>query len=134
MISLVIRVVSIALLLGVGFVAGYSVRSISSIPALDTITVNQKKGDVDTNASTTQAEGVVEQRKITEPIVVQLSTLNASQKIALKAIGIEGETFILTEAMAGCAYDTLGGSRVEAIVAGDIPSVSEMVRLAPCMK
>jgi hypothetical protein len=134
MISLVIRVVSIALLLGVGFVAGYSVRSISSIPVLDTITVNQKKGDVDTNASTTQAEGAVEQRKITEPIVVQLSTLNASQKIALKAIGIEGETFILTEAMAGCAYDTLGSSRVEAIVAGDTPSVSEMVRLAPCMK
>ncbi len=134
MISLIIRVVSIGLLLGVGFIAGYGVRSISSIPALDTITLNQKKVSTEANGSTTHTREGGEERKITEPIVVQLGALNTSQKIALKAIGVEGETFTITEDMAVCAYDALGGSRVDAIVAGDVPSVSEMIRLAPCIK
>lgn len=59
--------------------------------------------------------------------------LGDAQKSALKTVGVDVNTFIITPAMQVCASDKLGVERMNQIIAGDAPSVIETTRLIPCV-
>ncbi|MEK7462420.1 MAG: hypothetical protein AAB618_02495 [Patescibacteria group bacterium] len=61
-------------------------------------------------------------------------SLGSAEKKALQAVGIDTETFIVTEAMLECANGKVGNERVTAFVDGAVPSVIEIGKLLPCLK
>ncbi len=60
--------------------------------------------------------------------------LGSAQKKALEAVGIDTETFIISNEMLTCAEDKLGAQRIAGFVAGEAPSVIETGKLLPCLK
>lgn len=59
--------------------------------------------------------------------------LGDAQKSALKTVGVDIETFVITPAMQTCASGKLGVERMDQIIAGDAPSIIETTRLLPCV-
>ena len=60
--------------------------------------------------------------------------LGSAQKKALEAVGIDTETFIISNGMLTCAEDKLGAQRIAEFVAREAPSVIETGKLLPCLK
>ena len=71
---------------------------------------------------------------VTEPIVIQKSALTPTQQTLVEKMGLEGDSIVITPAMISCADEALGADRVEAIVAGDSPSILESISLVGCLK
>ncbi|MBP6924193.1 MAG: hypothetical protein KBC62_02045 [Candidatus Pacebacteria bacterium] len=59
--------------------------------------------------------------------------LTESHKKALRAVDIDVETFVLTEAMITCAGGKIGDERIVEIIEGSAPSVFEITKLIPCL-
>lgn len=59
--------------------------------------------------------------------------LTDQQKNALKGVGIDVSTFVLTEAMLACGAEKIGGDRIEAIRGGGAPTFMETTQLLPCL-
>lgn len=69
-----------------------------------------------------------------EPIIVETSNLPASQQKVLDTLGLEGESFTITQSMVTCAEDAVGAVRMQEILGGSAPSPLESLKLLPCMK
>jgi len=67
---------------------------------------------------------------------IPLSKLKLSdqQKVVVKTVGINPDSFVITKAMLACAIDKIGQDRVTAITGGDSPSALETAKLLPCLK
>ena len=59
--------------------------------------------------------------------------VEAAQKKALEAVGIDPATFVISKEMLVCAEETLGAERVSAFVGGESPTIIEMGKLLPCL-
>ena len=92
--------------------------------SLQGVTEEGNKAVSETTSTLSIPEGGVPLREL---------SLGAAQKKALEAAGIDTETFIITEAMLGCARESVGDDRVAAYVAGESPTVLEIGRLLPCL-
>jgi hypothetical protein len=67
---------------------------------------------------------------------IQISTneLSDSQKVTLRAFGIDPNAFTLTENMVTCAKETLGSARFDEVKAGASPTPFEAFKLMKCVK
>ncbi len=59
--------------------------------------------------------------------------LTDSQKSALGNVGIDVNTFVLTQPMLECGAEKIGNDRIEAIVGGAAPSFMETTQMLPCL-
>lgn len=59
--------------------------------------------------------------------------LTDAQKNAITAVGIEVETFTLTQSMLECGSEKIGIDRIEAMVGGGAPTFLEVTKLLPCL-
>lgn len=92
-------------------------------------------------ASTTKAaketvKEKVENAAITIPekgIPLSSLTLSDEQKSLLGKVGINTQTFVLTNQMLSCANEKLGKDRVTSITAGASPTLFEVSKLLPCL-
>lgn len=70
----------------------------------------------------------------TEPLIVNKESLSSAQQAMLKAFGVEGTEFTITEGMITCAKREVGAVRFEEILSGGAPTPLEALSLLPCMK
>lgn len=61
-------------------------------------------------------------------------SLTPEQKQAAESIGIDSDSFTITDAMIDCAKDKLSESRMVEILNGDAPTVFETLTLLPCLR
>ncbi len=69
-----------------------------------------------------------------EPIVIDIETMNPSQKKLLESLGYTGGSFTITPTMIACAEDAVGRARLDEIVNGSAPTPLESLKLLPCFK
>ncbi len=71
-----------------------------------------------------------------EVVPVATDWLNPEQRAMLATLGIDESSLpaTLTPALEACFVDALGQTRVDAIKAGETPSVFEAMRAMPCLK
>lgn len=66
-------------------------------------------------------------------MTIDLTNISPTQRTLLKTIGIEGDSYTLTEASIACAKEKLGEERLIEIVDGATPGPLEMVALGGCI-
>lgn len=92
-------------------------------------------------ASTTKATKEAVKEKVENTAIaipekgIPLSSLKLSdeQKSLLGKVGINTQTFVLTNQMVSCASEKLGSDRVAAITGGGSPTLFEVTKLLPCL-
>lgn len=77
-----------------------------------------------TNSSITVPEG---------GIPLSSLPLTDQQKNALSGVGIDVNTFVLTQPMLECGAGKIGEARIEAIVGGEAPTFMETTKMLPCL-
>lgn len=65
---------------------------------------------------------------------ISTSNLTDGQKKMLSALGIDAESIVVTPEMAACADASLGAARMNEIINGATPSLTEGVKLVACYK
>jgi len=60
--------------------------------------------------------------------------LTTEQRRVIEKLGFNIDTMVLNEAVVDCARQTLGETRYQAVLAGDVPNVLETARLIPCLR
>ncbi len=129
-ISFVALAIAIAVAVGVFLFLQYQLGSVSketNVPLNpNPVTDNQPL----------QEELVTPVSSTTAPTGIPLKTLPLSegQNNSLQQLGINPETFIITETMITCAEGEMGATRFDAIVAGAAPSFMEGLALVKCVK
>lgn len=98
--------------------------------------VSEKYDQVATQTTTeeTASQDNNTQSLTTEPEGIPLRDLNLSdgQKQAVEKVGIDVETFIITNEMIACAERKLGAERYGEILAGEEPTFLESMSLIAC--
>lgn len=77
-----------------------------------------------------QSSPVVAEQK---PIPLSSLPLSDTQKKLLAGVGIDSETFVITQAMVTCANEKLGDVRMKEIIGGSAPGALEMASLMRCL-
>lgn len=83
-----------------------------------------------TGAADTTSESVTAESDTT----ISTANLTDGQKKMLSAVGIDGDSITVTPEMSACADASLGASRMDEIINGATPSITEGVKLAACYK
>lgn len=68
-----------------------------------------------------------------EGIPIRDLTLTEKQRSAIELVGIDVDTFVITDAMISCGERSLGVERYREIIDGDTPTFIESSKLIPCL-
>lgn len=60
--------------------------------------------------------------------------LDSAKERALSLIGVDPETFVISQAMVACGVEKLGVERMGALASGEAPTLEEIAILTPCVK
>lgn len=93
----------------------------------------------DTKSAGTDSDGKVDSTLVSGnssdvAFSIPISGLPQAQQTALKAMGINGDSFVVTKGMVACAEAKIGAQRVKEIQNGASTSVSEGLTLMGCYK
>ena len=123
------KVVQIIVVLVIGIAIGYG------LIILQPMWSDSATGKTDDTASGSADDMSNTQNSYSsDPIPLSSIPLTDSQKKAAETFGIDVDTFVITPAMISCAEVKLGKDRVDAIIAGASPSMTESLSLMACLK
>lgn len=90
--------------------------------------------DTETTGTTESAETetVVNTPPPEGSIPLNTLPLSDAQRGALQTVGVDPDTFVITPAMIDCGREALGQARIDEIIAGGAPSVTESLQLVKC--
>lgn len=63
---------------------------------------------------------------------IEVATLSAAQRTALRTAGVSGDELVITKGMIACSEAEIGAERMVAIQNGETPSISEGVAIVGC--
>lgn len=128
-IYLIIVTTLLIIAIGFGVYAWYVLQSFKQ-SQFEVREAPQQQNDSQQEAPNVETESGVEGK----PVVIDVSTLNDSQRSMLESFGITGDTITLTPTMLACAREAVGTARVDEIAGGSTPSPLEALKLLPCFK
>jgi hypothetical protein len=130
-IYLIIVSLLLAVAIGLGIYIWYVLQTIQTEQGTTNPTFTVETVEVADEEPITLTPGVTQ---VVEPITIDVTTLNDTQRSMLESFGYSKESITITPAMMTCAKEAVGETRFTEIVNGRAPSPLESLSLLPCFK
>ena len=127
-VSLIVLGISILLVVAVFVYIQYKVFTINNSTPVSEL----EETNIPANSEPIAAPSVTDAPE--EGIPLNTLPLSDGQQDALRAVNVNPDTFVITEAMITCAEGILGLERLDEITAGDSPSFMESLSLMKCVQ